>query len=221
MELIEEQYSKIIKSYPDAKVIDDLIYQIKIPLINNVFLEINYKKFPNKPKVIMVKSDGTEFKDLDNFIPSLKKWKKKNAPSITILIDEVFRFVKNMEINEIIIKEELLSGIMALCKEQHPREILGLLRLEGDIVSEFILPPGALTSTTSGIFFPNRLPLDPSLQGTVHSHPSGNPNPSLTDINDIFSKKRFHFIVAYPYNNLNCVKCFGSKGTELNFRIVN
>ena len=126
-----------------------------------------------------------------------------------------------MQTNEILISKELFKGILGLCRDQHPREILGLLRMVNGVVSEYILPPGALTSENSGIFSPSRIPIGSSLEGTIHSHPSGNPNPSLGDLNSIFKKYVFHFIVGYPYNSLTCVKCFDKNGKELKFKIIN
>lgn len=221
MEIIETEYQKIIEAFPNATIVNNFIFHIRIPLINDVIIDINYKKYPKKPKVVLIKEDGQVYDTIDTMILTLKSWKKKNPVSIVELINEIFAFVKSMQFNEILIKKELLEGIMALCREQHPREILGLLRMDKGAVIEFILPPGALTSDSSGIFFPSRLPLDTSLEGTVHSHPSGNPYPSLGDLNNIFKKKRFHFIIAYPYNNLNSIKCFDKNGKELKFKIIN
>ena len=220
MEIIENEYQKIIKSFPNAEIVDNYISHIKIPLLNDVFLDIDYKKYPKRPKVVLIKENGQIYSNLDMVILSLKSWKKKNPIPIVELIKELFIFVNNMQSNEILINRELLDGIMALCREQHPREILGLLRVEKGITTEFILPPGALTSDSSGIFFPSRLPLDPSLEGTVHSHPSGNSNPSLGDLNNVFKLKRFHFIIGYPYNSLSCVKCFNKNGNEIPFKTI-
>ena len=221
MEIIENEYQKIIKSFPNAEIVDNYISHIKIPLLNDVFLDIDYKKYPKRPKVVLIKENGQVYSNLDMMILSLKSWKKKNPLPIVELINELFTFVNNMQTNEILINRELLDGIMGLCRKQHPREILGLLRVEKGITTEFILPPGALTSYQDGVFFPSRLPLDPSLEGTVHSHPSGNPYPSLRDLNDVFKKKRFHFILAYPYNTFDCIKCFDKNGQELKFKIIN
>ncbi|TFG19979.1 MAG: hypothetical protein EU529_15610 [Promethearchaeota archaeon] len=220
MEILEQEYQKVVEVFPNVGLINDLIYHIKLPLINDVSLEINFKNYPKKPKVILVREDGQTDNSLDTMLTALKSWKKKNPLPIVELINELFTFVNSMQSNEILINSELLDGIMALCREQHPREILGLLRVEKGITTEFILPPGALTSDSSGIFFPSRLPLDPSLEGTVHSHPSGNSNPSLGDLNNVFKKKRFHFIIGYPYNSLSCVKCFNKNGNEIPFKII-
>ncbi|MEE9379002.1 MAG: Mov34/MPN/PAD-1 family protein [Candidatus Lokiarchaeia archaeon] len=220
MEVIEEQYQKVIEAFPNTIVVDNFISHLKIPLMNEVFLDIDYSKYPKKPKVILTKTDGQIYKKVDRMISSLMSWKKKNTISIVELISEILAFIEGMRSNTITINKDLINGILALCKEHHPREILGLLRVDKGIVTEFILPPGAVTSNKSGVFFPRRMPSDPSLEGTVHSHPNGNPNPSPTDLMSIFMRGRFHIIVAYPYIDLNCVKCFDRKGKVIKLQIT-
>ena len=220
MNSAEEQYQEIMRVFPNIILANDMIFHIKFPIINNSFIDIDYAKYPKKPKVHLINSDGQIYKKLDLMISSLKTWEKNNAPTIVELINEILIYINGMALNEIFIKKELLDGILALCRDHHPREILGLLRIDKGIVTEFILPPGALTSNSSGVFFPSRIPLDPSLEGTIHSHPSGSLNPSLQDLNDIFKKKRFHFIVGYPYD-FSKIKCFDKKGNELNIKIIN
>jgi len=221
MEILEQEYQKVLEAFPNVGLINNLIYHINLPLINDVSLEINFKNYPKKPKVILIREDGQTDKSLDMILTALNSWKKKTPLSIADLINEIHIFIKRMQTKEILIKKDLLNGIFALCRNQHPREILGLLRVDNWVVTEYILPPGALTSVQDGVFFPSRLPLDPSLEGTVHSHPSGNPVPSLGDLNNVFKLKRFHFILAYPYNSLDCVKCFDKNGQELKFKIIN
>lgn len=218
MEKTEEQYQTILINFPETSIIDNTISHVRIPLINEVFLEIDFKNYPKKPKVNLIKPDGQVYKKLDEMVLALRTWKKENAPAIVDLVTEIFNFIKRMETQEILIKQELLDGILGLCRQQHPREILGLLRTEKGIVSEYILPPGSVRSESSGVFFPSRVPVDPSLEGSVHSHPTGNPYPSAEDL-VFFVKLSFHFIVGYPYN-LNKVKCFDRNGRELQFKIV-
>ncbi len=220
--IIEEQYQKIIETFPDAIIVDNYIFHVKIPLVvNDVYLDINFKKYPKKPKVIWIKSNGETYKNLGTVIRTLLTWKKKNAPPVVELINEILAFVNMMQTNEIGIEAELLDGLLALCRQQHPREILGLLRIDKGIFTEFILPPGAITSDTSGVFFPSRLPMDSTIEGSVHSHPTGNITPSIQDLASVFQKNRFNFIIGYPYNSFSCVKCFDKRGNEILFRIVN
>ena len=220
MNNIEDEYHKIIEFYPNAIVEKNCISQVKIPLKDKFFLKINFKNYPKKPIVNLISKDDRIYRKVDKIIPLLNRWEKKNPPSIVDLINEILTFINSLESKEIKIKKELLNGILALCKNQHPREILGLLRIINGIAIEYILPPGAITSKISGLFIPSRLGFDSTLNGSIHSHPSGNPNPSIIDINNVFKTKKFNFIVAYPYN-LSSIKCFNNKGREIEFRILN
>ncbi|MFX1446313.1 MAG: hypothetical protein ACFFHV_23200 [Promethearchaeota archaeon] len=218
MEKIEEEYKKIIESFPNASIVNNLIYHIQIPLINDVYLNIDFKKYPKRPRVILTKSNGEIYNNL--MIGSLKNWKKKNAISIVDLIKEIQNFIIRIQTKRVIIKKGLLEGLLALSRDQYPREILCLLRIHDGIADEFILPPGAVTSVNSGVLFPSRIPLDSSIEGTAHSHPSGNLHPSKGDLRGVFKKKNFHFIIGYPYNSFSCVKCFDRNGNEIPFQIV-
>jgi len=216
---IEEEYQKVISAFPNAKTIDNYISHIKLLLLNDVHLQINFKKYPKKPKVQLVNPDGQAFKNLESMVSTLKYWDKKHPHSIVGLINDIKLLLERAKTNEIAIKRELIEGVLALCKNQHPREILGYLRVERGVVCEYILLPGASTDEKSGVFFPRRVPNDPSLQGTIHSHPTGNPYPSQVDLETVFMSKRFHFIAAYPYNYAS-TKCFDQKGNELVFKII-
>ncbi len=219
MNIIEDQYHKIIELYPNTIAKENCISQIKIPLKDKKFLKINFKNYPKKPIVNLISKNDRTSRKIDKIIPILNRWEKKHPPFIVDLINEILSFIKDLESKEIKIKKELLNGLLTLCKKQHPREILGFLRASNGVAIEYILPPGAITSNTSGLFFPNRLGFDLTLKGSVHSHPSGNPNPSLVDINNVFKKKEFNFIIGYPYN-LSRIKCFDNRGREIEFKII-
>jgi len=220
MEIIEEQYQKVIETFPNTILVNNFISHLKIPSEIDWFLDIDYSKYPKRPKVILTNPNGQVYKKLDMWISSLRSWKKKDAISIVELIYEILAFIEGVKLSAITIKKDLINGILALCREHHPREILGFLRVDKGIVSEFILPPGAITSTSSGVYSPGRMPWDLSIDGTVHSHPTGNPNPSQTDLKGVFMRKSFHIIVAYPYNSLNCVKCFDQKGKTIKLQVI-
>ncbi|MFX0012450.1 MAG: Mov34/MPN/PAD-1 family protein [Candidatus Hermodarchaeota archaeon] len=219
MNIIENEYEKIIEFYPNVILEKNIISHIKIPLKNNYFLEINFKHYPKKPIVKLISIDNRVYRKIDRIIPLLNRWEKEDPPSIVDLINEILTFINDLESEHISIKKQLLIGILALCQNQHPKEILGLLRIIDGIATEYILPPGALTSKTSGFLIPSRLGLDLTLKGSIHSHPSGNPYPSLMDINSVFKTKEFNFIIAFPYN-LNSIKCFNNRGQEIEFTIL-
>lgn len=68
--------------------------------------------------------------------------------------------------------------------------------------------------------FSTRFPINRSYQGTIHSHPSGYLFPFLQDLNSVFKRLGFQFIVGFPFN-LNHIKYFGKNGTELQFKAIN
>jgi len=216
---IELQYQNIIEHYPNTVTIENEITHIKIELIKEIILEIDYSKYPKKPKVKLINQAGKVYKKLSNDITSLKNWKLDKTNSILLVINEIISILKDLQSNIVKVKKELLIGFLALCRAHHPKEFLGILKMDKNIFTEFILPPGATTSQHSGVFFPGRLPTNRYYQGTIHSHPSGNLHPSLQDLNSIFKGYRFHFIVGFPYI-LNSIKCFDKNGTELQFKVI-
>ncbi|MFW9988905.1 MAG: Mov34/MPN/PAD-1 family protein [Candidatus Odinarchaeota archaeon] len=216
---IEIQYQNIIEHFPNCETIDQKIDHIKIELIKGVVIEIDYSKYPKKPKVKLINQSGKVYKNLNKDIISLKDWKIMGTKSILEVINEIKFILENLQSNLVKIKKDLLIGFLALCQEHHPKEFVGILKMDKFVFTEFILPPGAITSRNSGVFFPSRIPINRDYQGTIHSHPSGNVFPSLQDLNSIFKVNRFHFIVGFPYS-LNNIKCFDKNGTELQFEVI-
>ncbi|MBN1216808.1 MAG: hypothetical protein JXA99_15380 [Candidatus Lokiarchaeota archaeon] len=215
---LEEQYQKILERFPNAILVNDYIFHMRIPFKKDVFLDINFFNYPKKPTVSLMNIKGQSFDNLEMMVSSLKNWKKKNPIDIIELIIEVQKIFEHLQTNEVLIKSELINGILGLCKDQHPKEMLGLLRMEKGIISEFILPPGVLRSTNNTIFNPSRMPLDTSIIGSVHSHPSGNPIPSFADLK-VFRNGYIHFIVGYPYD-YSSIKCYDQIGNKINFKLV-
>ncbi|MGV9171828.1 MAG: Mov34/MPN/PAD-1 family protein [Promethearchaeia archaeon] len=219
-ETIEEQYQEVMRHYPSIQLVNDKIYHFRLPLLNNVSLEINYERYPREPQIVLVKPSGDQYRKIQKQVPALKNWSRKDPGDICEVIQETLMIIESMKSDQVMIKKELFSGLLGLCRDQHPNEILGLLRVKGGVASEFILPPGASTNESSGIFSPNRMGVDQSVQGSVHSHPNGNPYPSQADLRGVFRKKEFNFIIAAPYKSQKDVKCFDQLGNELKFRIV-
>jgi len=62
------------------------------------------------------------------------------------------------------------------------------------------------------------LPMDFSVVGTVHSHPSGNIQPSYVDLNHMVG--RILMIVGYPFVDERNVAVYGSDGEKLALNVV-
>ncbi|HEX9862152.1 MAG TPA: Mov34/MPN/PAD-1 family protein, partial [Candidatus Bathyarchaeia archaeon] len=85
-------------------------------------------------------------------------------------------------------------------------------------VEELVVPPLA----TYGHGFANiplhMLPMDFSIVGTVHSHPSGSLTPSDVDFNHFFG--RILMIVGVPFADERNVAVYNSHGEKLSLQIT-
>jgi proteasome lid subunit RPN8/RPN11 len=117
---------------------------------------------------------------------------------------------------------ELLDAIFESARRLYPKETILLLRGEKSKdsieVFELVVPPLA----TYGRGFANiplhMLPMDFSIVGTVHSHPSGNLAPSDVDFNHFFG--RVLMIVGFPFAGEQNVAVYNSNGEKLPLEIV-
>jgi proteasome lid subunit RPN8/RPN11 len=117
---------------------------------------------------------------------------------------------------------ELLDAIFEGAKRLYPRETILLLRgkKSKDVIRvlELVVPPLA----TYGRGFANvplhMLPMDFSIVGSVHSHPSGNLAPSDVDFNHFFG--RVLMIVGFPFAGAKNVAVYNSNGEKLQLQIT-
>lgn len=119
---------------------------------------------------------------------------------------------------KIAIGRGLLESMLDLARELHPQEVILLLRgkvSRGEIrIDDFLLPPFASAGLDFAQFPSHMLPIDFSIIGTAHSHPSGSVSPSVTDLNHFYS--RIMLILAYPYRGTS-VAAYDSRGERLPF----
>jgi proteasome lid subunit RPN8/RPN11 len=121
---------------------------------------------------------------------------------------------------KVIIDDKLLDSLLLFARRQHPKE--GMILLRGNkrqdeiSIKEFMLPPFATSGRGFASFPSHMLPIDFSIMGTAHSHPSGSMRPSTTDLNHFYG--RIMVIVAYPYSPSQ-VAVYNSKGEELSLTI--
>lgn len=104
-------------------------------------------------------------------------------------------------------------------RSQHPHEFGGLLRAEKGVLTEILILPGTVSGDTHAIFQLHMLPIDFSVKGTVHSHPTPDPRPSGAD-RELF--ERFgstHIIVAHPYTDRSW-RAYNSRGEPVQLDVV-
>ena len=99
------------------------------------------------------------------------------------------------------ITQKCLDMIFESSKSNYPQEFGALLRVDRvnkTTIIEVILLPGTISGDSHAIFHLHMLPVDFSVVGTVHSHPSSIARPSDADL-DLFSHfGRIHIIVGVP-----------------------
>ncbi len=118
--------------------------------------------------------------------------------------------------------QELLQIIFESARKLYPKETLLLLRgkKKKDLIqiSELVVPPLA----THGQGFVNAplymLPIDFSIVGTVHSHPSGNLMPSVGDLNH--SIGRIIMIVGFPFADEQNIAVYSRRGERLKLQVA-
>ncbi|MEM1581916.1 MAG: Mov34/MPN/PAD-1 family protein [Candidatus Bathyarchaeia archaeon] len=122
----------------------------------------------------------------------------------------------------ILIKRSVIDSILSYAKMNHPRE--GILLLKGkakkDIIEvyEVEIPPLSTKGKGFSSFPVHMLPIDFSIVGTAHSHPSGVLSPSMADLNNFYGK--IMIITAYPYYTEMDLIVVDGKGERLNFEVI-
>jgi proteasome lid subunit RPN8/RPN11 len=118
--------------------------------------------------------------------------------------------------------QELLDSIFEGAKRLYPRETILLLRGKKvkDVVRivDLVVPPLATYGHGFANYQLHLLPMDFSLVGTVHSHPSGNITPSDVDFNHFFG--RILMIVGFPYASEQNVAVYNTYGEKLPLQVT-
>ncbi|MFH1101793.1 MAG: Mov34/MPN/PAD-1 family protein [Methanobacteriota archaeon] len=120
------------------------------------------------------------------------------------------------------ITRRCLRLILESAKASYPREFGGFLRVdreEKDTITEIVLLPGTVSGDAHAIFQLHMLPIDFTIIGTAHSHPSGNPHPSEADLHLFEKYGRIHIIAATPYTETSW-KAYTYDGEEIPLRII-
>jgi proteasome lid subunit RPN8/RPN11 len=118
------------------------------------------------------------------------------------------------------IAKDTLDFILEVSKSNHPREFIGMLCADGDLITDVVFLPGTVSSDEEAVIRLNMMPLGLTYAGSVHSHPHpGSTRPSRQDL-VMFSKTgNCHIIVSYPYEVWNW-RCYNARGDERTLEIV-
>jgi proteasome lid subunit RPN8/RPN11 len=124
-------------------------------------------------------------------------------------------------ITTVSIDQELLQTILESSRRLYPRETMLLLRGEKkkDMIeiSELLVPPLAVHGQSSAHIPLHMLPMDFSIVGTVHSHPSGDLAPSVADLNHFFGI--ILMIAGFPFADETNIVVYDNHGDRLTLQI--
>ncbi|MEM3011645.1 MAG: Mov34/MPN/PAD-1 family protein [Candidatus Bathyarchaeia archaeon] len=122
----------------------------------------------------------------------------------------------------VLITHEVLESILQHAKHVHPKEMILLLRgktSKNQIkITDLIIPPFFTHGRGFSGFQPHMLPMDFSLIGLVHSHPSGILLPSTEDLNRMYG--RIMMIVGFPYNGIENIAVYDRQGQMLKLQVI-
>jgi len=118
--------------------------------------------------------------------------------------------------------QELLDAIFDGAKHLYPRETILMLRgkkVKDTIrINDLVIPPLANYGHGFANYQLHLLPMDFSLIGTVHSHPSGNITPSDVDFNHFFG--RILMIVGFPFAGVQNVAVYNACKEKLPIEVT-
>lgn len=116
----------------------------------------------------------------------------------------------------------LADSLLAFSKDQYPNEMLVLLRAKKTkgvmLIHQVVFAPFMAGGRAASTFNPYQVPIDSSIVGTAHSHPSGNNHPSLQDLLHVYGSVMM--IIAYPFMGAECIAVYDAHGTPLSWDLV-
>ena len=118
------------------------------------------------------------------------------------------------------IAEDTLEFILEVSKSNHPREFIGMLCADDDLITDVFFLPGTVSSDEKAIIRLDMMPMGLRYAGSVHSHPHpGATRPSQQDLMMFSKTGNCHIIVSYPYD-MQTWRCYNAKGDEKELKIV-
>jgi proteasome lid subunit RPN8/RPN11 len=120
------------------------------------------------------------------------------------------------------IEKSVADSILSYALIAYPKE--GILLLRGKVeedairVNDVLIPPMATHGHGFSDFPRIMLPMDFSVIGVGHSHPSGALRPSIQDLNHFYG--RIMAIAAYPFESYDNIGVFDNRGEKLRHEIV-
>jgi proteasome lid subunit RPN8/RPN11 len=117
------------------------------------------------------------------------------------------------------IRLRTLKMVMEASRDSYPMEFGAFLKAEKEIIYEIVILPGTIQGDHHTIFQLYNKPIDFSIVGSIHSHPSGVALPSDADVNMFSNTGSIHIIVANPYR-ISDYQAFNRKAEKIDLKIL-
>lgn len=118
---------------------------------------------------------------------------------------------------KVVLKKDVLVALLEISRHFHPKETIVLLRgkesRQDIVLEEVLLAPASVYGMGFSEFRLDMLPMDFSIIGVAHSHPSGMSVPSVEDLDNMIG--RVLVIVVAPYLNEKHIVAYNSKGESM------
>jgi len=125
-------------------------------------------------------------------------------------------------VKEVCVERSVVDSILSYAQMFHPKESILLLKGKVDkhriTVTDVQIPPLATHGSSFSAFPLSRLPIDFSVIGVAHSHPSGALRPSVVDLNKFYG--RLMLITGYPYQTEQNIAIFDRQGNKIQYTIL-
>jgi proteasome lid subunit RPN8/RPN11 len=113
----------------------------------------------------------------------------------------------------------VLKMVNESAKDTYPNEFVATMRAEEGVITELLLLPGTIQGTRSGVLLLHMLPIDFSVVGTIHSHPSYSNHPSEADLALFGRFGNTHVITCLPYD-MGSWKAYDYNGREIELEVI-
>ena len=123
---------------------------------------------------------------------------------------------------QICLARSVIDSVLNYSKGAYPNEAILLLTGKNNedriVIDGIEVPPLAVHGASFSEFPLHMLPMDFSLMGTAHSHPSGVLQPSTPDMNNFYG--RLMMIAAHPYETESDLAVFNSHGRSVKYQVI-
>ena len=109
----------------------------------------------------------------------------------------------------------MMLELLQAFRNNFPDEFFVLLSKDSkDVIDSYVVLPLFYQTPNAVSYRSDLMPLDSSIVGTMHSHPSGYAIPSDADLSTFHRFGNIHLIVGYPYS-LENIRAYNKKGEPL------